>query len=123
MISKNDKNSDEYQIFIIYDISWYPYFTAILTALGVMALFAAILTSEIKWLIILPAVIFALYFGQHVVEKEWQKYKAEIKKSDYLLEDKCEYWKCSCGRLNPVGTGVCQCGKSAVNENSQNDKY
>lgn len=114
MIPKSEKNSDEYQYFIIDKVSWYPYFSTILGVAVVTIILVAILTAEIKWLIILPAMLAALYIGQHNVEKKWHNYVSEIKKAEFTVDDKDEYWKCSCGNLNPIGT-ICECGKSAVN--------
>ena len=112
MIPKNERNTDEYQLFLIDEVSWYPYFNTILIVFGTASLVTAALTSDIIWLVFLFAILIALYLGQRTVEKKWHNYKIETINPYLMPEDNCEYWKCSCGRLNPIGTGICQCGKS-----------
>ena len=114
MIPKNEKNTDDYQIFLIDEVSWYPYFSTTLIVLGVVSLVLTVLTTDIIWLVFLITVLIALYFGQRAVEKKWKDYKIKTENPNLVPEDRCEYWKCSCGKLNPIGTGICRCGKSAA---------
>lgn len=113
MIPKSEKLTDEYQLFLIDEVYWYPYFSAIVTVLGVTVVLIAIFTSEIIWLVALPVVIIALCVGRLVVENKWRNYKAKVKEPAPMPDDKREYWKCDCGKMNPVGIGICQCGKNA----------